>query len=67
MEELLRFNDFKQIRLVTNRPTLKRWQNLKVDPFPLGIQLGPNSVAWKKSEVLAWIERRQRSNSSEAA
>jgi prophage regulatory protein len=27
--------------------------------FPARIRLGPNAVAWKLSEILAWVETRR--------
>jgi prophage regulatory protein len=28
--------------------------------FPARLQLGPGKVVWKESEILAWVESRQR-------
>lgn len=36
--------------------TLYRWE--KIDLFPKRYKIGPNSVAWKESEVLHWIASR---------
>ena len=32
----------------------------ETDPFPRPIQLGPNSVGWRKSEIEAWLNTRER-------
>ena len=36
------------------------------DPFPRPIRLGPNSVGWLKSEVLEWLDARERAGSAGA-
>ena len=53
---MLRFPDLVALGIVRNRVTLNRW--IAADHFPKPIQLGPNSVAWKASEVKAWLDRR---------
>ena len=30
--------------------------------FPQRLKIGPNSVGWRESEILAWIESRPRAN-----
>ncbi|MCH8820481.1 MAG: AlpA family transcriptional regulator [Acidobacteria bacterium] len=39
-----------------SRPTLWRLQKLR--RFPQRLQVGPNSVRWRESEILAWIQSR---------
>lgn len=39
-----------------SKPTV--YLMLKRGEFPRQLRLGPNRVAWLKSEVLAWIEAR---------
>ena len=34
------------------------------DPFPRPIRLGPNSVGWRRCEVLAWLDARERAGSA---
>ena len=58
--KLARFSDLKEQKIVTNRMTLSRWQKLSEDPFPAPLQLGKNTVAWRVSEVEAWVDRRER-------
>ena len=36
------------------------------DPFPKPIRLGPNSVGWRKAEVEAWLDSRERAGSAGA-
>jgi prophage regulatory protein len=55
--KLLRFVDLK-VRGIINNMTLRRW--IAEHGFPPGVQLGPNSVAWRESEVEAWLGSRQR-------
>ena len=43
-----------------SRPTL--WRQQKQGTFPKRLQVGPNSVRWRESEILEWIESRQRVN-----
>lgn len=53
---LLRFNDLKARGIVRNHPTLSRW--IKEEGFPPGRLLGPNTRAWRESEVEAWLDSR---------
>lgn len=39
-----------------SKVTLRRWEEAGL--FPKRYKLGPHSVAWKESEVLAWIANR---------
>ena len=34
------------------------YRKLKLSQFPEPIQLGPRSVAWRASDILAWIDTR---------
>lgn len=34
------------------------------DPFPRPIRLGPNSVGWRRCEVVAWLDARERAGSA---
>ena len=52
----LRYNDLKARRIFQNRTTLRRW--LAAGLFPQPILLGPNSLAWKQSDVEEWIAQR---------
>jgi predicted DNA-binding transcriptional regulator AlpA len=55
---LLRYRDLVDLRIVSNRVTLRRWMARENDPFPQAIALGPNSIAWRAVEVEKWLERR---------
>ena len=48
---------------VVSRTGLSRtslWRRLRAGDFPRPIQLGPNSVGWRDSEIEAWLESRPR-------
>lgn len=48
----------------SSRTTLWRWE--KAGKFPSRVQLGENSVGWRQSEVMKWLESRPRVNQLEA-
>ncbi len=52
----LRFDDLKARGIVLNRTTLSRWQ--RDHDFPRPFRLGPNSVAWRESDIDAWLAAR---------
>ena len=52
---LYRYRDLLERNIVTNRVTLNRWIENK--EFPEPIRIGPNTIAWRVSEVEAWLER----------
>lgn len=56
----LRYADLENLKIVNNRMTLSRWLKRANDPFPAPVQLGENTVAWRESDVRAWLDRRPR-------
>jgi prophage regulatory protein len=40
-----------------SRMTLRRWE--EADLFPKRYKIGPNTVAWKESQVRQWIANRE--------
>ena len=56
MNRMLRFDDLKQRKIVHNHVTLKRW--IEKEGFPPGILLGPNTRAWRESEIEEWLASR---------
>ncbi len=52
----LRFKDLVALGIVANRVTLGRW--IKLQGFPAGIKLGPNSRAWPADQVDDWLNAR---------
>lgn len=61
----LRFDDLKALGIVANRVTLGRW--IRAGAFPAPVQLGPNAVAWIRSEVDEWRASRPRVTPAAAA
>ena len=56
--KLFRFADLVALGIFNNRMTAKRW--VERGDFPAPIRLGENSIAWRKAEVKAWLEQRER-------
>jgi predicted DNA-binding transcriptional regulator AlpA len=54
--KLLRFDDLKSRNIVKNWPTLLRW--IEREGFPAGMSLGPNSRAWRETDIDAWLASR---------
>ena len=52
----LSFADLQERNIVTNRVTLKRWQDQL--GFPRGFLIGPNSRRFPEDEVQAWLAAR---------
>ncbi len=52
----LRFSDLVELGIIRNRMTLKRW--VGSGHFPAPIRLGANSIAWRSSDVQAWLDAR---------
>jgi prophage regulatory protein len=61
--KLLRYGDLVQRGVVRNRTTLARWQDR--NQFPKPIKIGPNTVAWRESDVEQWLDTRS-SDSNDA-
>ena len=40
------------------------YMSRETDPFPRPIRLGPNSVGWRKAEIEAWLDTRERAGSA---
>lgn len=57
MSKFLRYRDLEARGIVKNRMTLKRWMDAQA--FPRPYRLGPNSVAWKESEIEEWAQQRR--------
>jgi len=55
--QYLRFTDLRDRKIVSNRTTLKRWQDDL--GFPEGVLLGPRTRAWAEDEIRAWEDRRR--------
>jgi hypothetical protein len=55
----LKFSDLRDAGIVANRTTLARW--IKAGRFPRPTRLGPNTVAWEKSAILAHLKTLEQS------
>ena len=51
----LRFADLQEI-IPVSRSTLWRW--VRDGKFPPPIALGPNTRAWRESDVLSWLDKK---------
>lgn len=48
----------KQVCALTTLSRITIWRYESAGMFPARVQLGPKRVAWRKSEVEAWLESR---------
>jgi prophage regulatory protein len=48
------------LSLVVRRSRWQLWRDIRLGRFPAPIELGPNSVAWRRTEVEAWLASRPR-------
>lgn len=58
-EKLIRFPELSSITGLS-RSSVWRKENDEDEGFPKRIQLGTQSVAWRLSEILAWLDKLQR-------
>jgi len=56
LPELVSYNDLK-VCLNFSRQTLHRY--IKANIFPKPIRLGPNRVAFRKGDILEWLDSRE--------
>jgi prophage regulatory protein len=54
-DKLLTMSNLKDF-VPYSKPTI--YQMIREGRFPKQVRLGPNRVAWRRSEVLGWIEER---------
>ena len=47
-----------------SRSRIYVYMSRETDPFPRPIRLGPNSVGWRKAEIEAWLDTRERAGSA---
>lgn len=55
MDDILRMQDIIDY-LKVSKATINRWRN--DGSFPEPIQLGANSIGWKRSTIEKWLEAR---------
>lgn len=51
-----RFIKLPQVKHYTSLSTSEIYRRIAAGTFPTQITLGPKSVAWDESEVLAWLD-----------
>jgi prophage regulatory protein len=50
----------RECHQITSLSRAHRWRKERVGEFPLRLSLGPKTVRWRLSEVIAWINARPR-------
>ncbi len=53
-----RLIDAKERRLLVPYSDMHVWRLERDGKFPKRIKIGPNRVAWRLSEILAWIDEK---------
>lgn len=49
----------KQVTILTTLSRMTIWRYIQAGTFPNCIKLGPKRVAWRRKDVMAWLESRQ--------
>ncbi|WP_233399205.1 helix-turn-helix transcriptional regulator, partial [Escherichia coli] len=49
----------KQVIALTTLSRMTIWRYVQAGTFPNSIKLGPQRVAWKRKDVMEWLESRQ--------
>lgn len=49
----------KQVTTLTTLSRMTIWRYIQAGTFPNCIKLGPKRVAWRRKDVMAWLESRQ--------
>ncbi|EIX1762584.1 AlpA family phage regulatory protein [Cronobacter sakazakii] len=49
----------KQVITITTLSRMTIWRYIKAGTFPDCIKLGPKRVAWRRKDIMAWLESRQ--------
>jgi prophage regulatory protein len=57
--ELDRMLRIAEVLRITGVSAATIWRWVKESAFPAPVRLGANSVAWKESDVCAWLESRE--------
>jgi predicted DNA-binding transcriptional regulator AlpA len=45
---------------ITHKSRVQLWRDIRAGSFPAPVELGPNRVAWVRSEIEAWKSSRPR-------
>ncbi len=57
-KEHIGFLRLKQVVDLTGRSKSSIYSGARAGTFPMWVNIGANSTAWKKADVMAWIESR---------
>ncbi|ENN3349206.1 AlpA family phage regulatory protein [Salmonella enterica] len=49
----------KQVTALTTLSRMTIWRYIKAGTFPNCIKLGPKRVAWRRKDVIEWLDSRQ--------
>ena len=49
-----------------SRSRIYVYMTRETDPFPRPLKLGPSSVGWRRVEIEAWLDTRERAGSARA-
>jgi prophage regulatory protein len=49
----------KELKTIVGYSGTSIWRRCKDGTFPLAVRIGPAAVAWRLSEVQAWMDSRQ--------
>lgn len=49
----------KELKTIIGYSSTSIWRRCKDGSFPLAVRIGPSAVAWRLSEVEAWMDSRQ--------
>jgi prophage regulatory protein len=61
---LIREDELRNRRLRLSHATI--WRLVRAGKFPAPIRIGARAIAWRLSEIEAWLESRPRAGKSEA-
>ncbi len=58
LEQFPEYITFSQLRELCGIPRTSAYRYMRTQGFPRPIQMGPNAVRLRKSDVIEWIENR---------
>ena len=61
--QILRIGDVTSLTRVS-RSRVYVAMSREIDPFPRPLKIGERSVGWRRSEVVAWLDARERAGSA---
>jgi predicted DNA-binding transcriptional regulator AlpA len=61
---LLSYDDLRALGINYGRMTL--WRRMRAGTFPAAVKLGGNRIAWRRCEIVAWIDSLKKSPATKA-